>query len=165
MVTFVTSPKTWKYHHQVHHCVQYSQPYGKWSEYGDCWGSCKRAAFHCLISAPQNFLHAGTPFTSCLADPRATSVIFCLQQHVNSWHYPTRSFRAVLSHQREPFQEVTWRPLSWGACSQPPDIFVSPTLDSTLLVSCSWEVGIQEKWHISGGMEGFQSYRSLRLAS
>ena len=47
-------------------------------------GSCKRAAFHCLINAPQNFLHVGTPFTSCLADPRASSVIFCLQQRVNS---------------------------------------------------------------------------------
>ena len=44
-------------------------------------GSCKRAAFHCLINAPQNFLHVGTPFTICLADPRAS---FCLQQRVNS---------------------------------------------------------------------------------
>ena len=47
-------------------------------------GSCKRAAFHYLINAPQNFLHVGTPFTSCLADPRASSVIFCLQHRVNS---------------------------------------------------------------------------------
>ena len=38
-------------------------------------GSC---AFLCLINMPQNFLYVGTPFTSCLADPRASSVIFCL---------------------------------------------------------------------------------------